>query len=160
MWKFCLLKLVYATARDEVSRLTRERNWNVWNPLREVVHQYENQANRWFVNSAVASLLCWQNHYRRQDRTLFWGSNKKLDRCLLGWLLVSPNVFFLGQASTSRRHLDTHNTSGKHLTLLSKSTCLVTGSPTVELLPTIYAHRLAGKCFTHVSNLNIVDHIL
>ena len=96
-----VLKLVSATARDEVSRLTRERNWNVWNPLREVVHQYKNQANRWFVNSAVASLFCWQNHYRRQDRTLFWGSNKKLDRCLLGWLLVSPNVFFRASINIS-----------------------------------------------------------
>ena len=109
---------------------------------------YKNQADRWFVISAVASLFCWQIHYRRrQDRTLFWGSYKKLDRCMAGcWL---PHIFSLGQAQN--HHLDeiiwTLATQVvKHLTLLSNCTCLVTGSPTVELLPTIYAQRLAGKC--------------
>ena len=58
-------------------------------------------ASRWFVYNTVASLLCWQIHYRRQDRTLFWQLQEAWQ--VLGCLLVSPNVFF---RASLNHHLD------------------------------------------------------
>ena len=51
------------------------------------------------------------------------------------------------------RDLDTHNPSGKNTPLYTHCTLSLSQGlqQTVELLPTIYAHKLAGKCpFTHV----------
>ena len=155
MWKCCPVKLVYETARGEVSRLTRERNWKVWNPPREVVHQLQEPSWQVVCHQCCGFIVLLADPLSPPPRPYFVLGQLQEAWQVLGWLLASLYLFFRASSKpSSRRDIWTLATQVvKHLTILSQSTCLVTGCPTVELLPTTYAHRLAGKYPLYVRQL-------
>ena len=115
MWKCCLLKLVYATARDEVSRLTRERNWKVWNPPREVVHQLQEPSWQVVCHQCCGFIVLLADPLSPPPRPYFVLGQLQEAWQVHGWLLASPYLFFRASSKPSSRrdHLDTRNTSGK-----------------------------------------------